>query len=242
MNSVSVSKPAEEGREGFDEAAAEDPVAGEHVGDHVAEDMPHDAGQHPVAEAVAAPVALLGRIDAQSRHHVELLAGEHLDHGWCIRRVVGPVAIDQHIGVGLDIGEHPAHDVAFALAPLLPDGGAGARGNACRVVRRIIVIDEDTGIGQGAAEVGDNLADGDGFVPAGDEDGDFQTGHSTAFGRPLVVGGRRRRGGQHCAALAHRNTIRRDIAKFTPRPPMEPAASARIGCRRQSAEVAMSAM
>ena len=56
------------------------------------------------------------------------------------RRVVGGVAVDQHVDVGLDVGEHAPHHVALALVRLAPHHGAGAgarprrcgRSNCCR--------------------------------------------------------------------------------------------------------------
>ena len=49
-------------------------------------------------------------------------AVDHLRRGG---GVVGAVAVDQHIDVGLDVGEHAAHDIALALQRLAADDRAG---------------------------------------------------------------------------------------------------------------------
>ena len=43
------------------------------------------------------------------------------------RRIVGGVAVDQHVDVGFDVVEHPPHHVTFALMGLAAHDGAGAR-------------------------------------------------------------------------------------------------------------------
>ncbi len=52
---------------------------------------------------------------AGSADHVQPLVDQHVQHARRASGVVGIVAIDQDIDVGIDISEHPAHDMALAL-------------------------------------------------------------------------------------------------------------------------------
>src|SRR3546814_8049822 len=98
----------------------------------VAEVAPEEACdqtvEHPVAEAVPRRERPAGFGDAGADDHVEILADEALDHPRRHACVVGAVAIRQHVDVRLDFGEHPADDVALALARLGTADGAGQIG------------------------------------------------------------------------------------------------------------------
>src|SRR5260363_374502 len=76
------------------------------------------ARQHPIAGAMAHAIGRLLLVDPQSHDHVEMLGHEPLDHAWRARRIIGGVAIDQHVDVGIDIGKHSPDHMAFALPPL----------------------------------------------------------------------------------------------------------------------------
>ena len=99
-----------------------------------------EAGEQPVAGAMAGAIAPPPAIDPRRHHHVEAIFHQARDHGAHARRVVGGVAVDQHVDVGLDVGEHAPHHVALALVRLAPDhrtGGARrprrcGRSNCCR--------------------------------------------------------------------------------------------------------------
>ena len=129
-------------------------------------------GQQPVAGAVAGAVGGHFAVDAVGDHHVEPVLEQPLDHAGGARRVVGRVAIDQHVDVGLYVGEHAPHHVAFALALFLVDLGAGGARRRGGIVGRIVVEDEDRGVRQRGAEVVDDLGDRHFFVVAGHQHGD----------------------------------------------------------------------
>ena len=121
---------AGQNRKRFDETAREHPVAGQDVGERVAEHVRDKTGEQPVAGAMAGPVRRLFVVDAGADHHVEPFLDQSRDHRRRARRVVGRVAVDQHVNVSFDIVEHPPHHVAFALVGLAADHGAGARAAA----------------------------------------------------------------------------------------------------------------
>jgi hypothetical protein len=79
------------------------------------------------------------------------------------RRVIRGIAVDQHVDVGLDIGEHPPHHAALALVLLAADDSAGGGCRFDGTVGRIVVVDVDAGLWQRRAEIDHDLADG-GFL------------------------------------------------------------------------------
>ena len=83
---------------------------------------------------------------------------------------VGVVAVDHEVAGGVDVAEHLAADVALALARLEAHCGAVLACDPGRAVGRVVVVDVDRGPGELAAEVVDDLADGDGLVVAGNDD------------------------------------------------------------------------
>ncbi len=126
-----------------------------------------EAGQHAVAGAVAEPVGGLDLIDATADHHVEMIIEQPVDHARRARRVIGGIAVDQHIDVGLDVGEHPAHDVALALPALATHDRTRFARDRRGAVARIVVVDVDRGRGQRLAEIRDDGRDRRFLVIAG---------------------------------------------------------------------------
>jgi hypothetical protein len=53
--------------------------------------------------------------DAGADHHVEIVGDQAVDQLSRRRGIIGHIAVDQHIDLGVHIGEHAAHDIAFAL-------------------------------------------------------------------------------------------------------------------------------
>src|SRR5664279_1945726 len=100
------------------------------------------------------------------------------------KRQVGGVAVHQHVDVGLHVGEHAPHHVAFALALFLVNLGTGGARRRGGIVRRIVVEYEDRGGGQRGAEVLYNFRDCHLLVIARHQHGD----------RVLVEAARLRRG------------------------------------------------
>ena len=115
---------------------------------------------------MAGPVGGANLIDAQAHHHVEAIVHQHLDHARGARRVVGRIAIDQHVDVGVDIGEHAPHHVALALAAFAAHLGAGLARHCGGAIFRIIVVDVDIGRRQRFAKVGHDRGDGRFLVEA----------------------------------------------------------------------------
>ena len=128
--------------------------------------------------------------DPRRHHHVETAFDQARDQGAHAAGVVGGVAVDQHVDVGLDVGEHPPHHVALALVALAPDHRAGGAGDLQGAVGGVVVVDVDRGLGQLGAETGDHSGDGGFFVEAGDQHGQTLVG----AGPPFLRTGRDRLG------------------------------------------------
>ena len=123
----------------------------------VAENEPHHAGEQRIAEPVAAPVALFRLADPDARHHVEPFLQRQPHHLGGAGGVVGVVAVDQDIEVGLDVGEHASDHMALALQPLAAHDRAGRAGGFHRAVAGVVVVDIDGRLRQGCAEIGDDF-------------------------------------------------------------------------------------
>ena len=162
-------EPRGQRREGLHEPAGEGAVTGQHVGHAVAEQMRHDAGQHQIAGAVPGAIGSGDVGDAGGRDHVQRALQQQLQHGGGSRRVIRVVTVHQHVGVGLDVGEHAADHVAFALQQLGPHHCPGGVGGGHRAVGGVVVIDVDRGLGQGAAEALHHTGDRHFLVAARDQ-------------------------------------------------------------------------
>ena len=159
-------------REVLDVAPGKHPVAGEHVGQAIAEGPGDDGGQQPVAEPVSGPVGLLDIGGARAVDHVEVVFAQPLDHGRRGSGVVGGVPVHQQVDFGIDVGEHPPHHVALALQRLGTDHGAGGLRLLGGAVGGVVVVHVDGRVGQHPAEIGDHGTDGHLLVVAGDKNGD----------------------------------------------------------------------
>ena len=104
------------------------------------------------------------------------------------RRVVGGVAVDQHVDVGVDVGEHAPHHAALALVLLAPDDGAGLGRRLDGAVGGIVVVDVDAGLRQRRAEIGHDLADGGLLVVARHQHRDPAAAHDFGGGARIPFG------------------------------------------------------
>jgi len=138
--------------------------------------MRDEAAQQPVAGAMAGPVGGLLAVGARRHHHVEPLGNELVDHRRRARRIVGRIAVHQHVNIGFDVVEHAPHHVAFALMGLAADHGAGLPGCGYRAVGGIIVIDVDGRRRQRGGEIGNNFGDRTFLIVARHQNRHFQVG------------------------------------------------------------------
>jgi len=67
---------------------------------------------------VTGSVGLRSGGGADGIDHVRLLTKHRFNQALDAGRVIGVIAVDHHIDIGLDIGEHAPDDVAFALLRL----------------------------------------------------------------------------------------------------------------------------
>ena len=165
-------EPGGQGGKRFDEAAREHTIAGQHITDPVAENPLHDSGQQTIAEPVALPVSGGDVGDPGAVDHIQAVLRQQAKHRGCRPRVVGIVAIHQNVCIRLDIGEHAADDVAFALQRFMPHDRSGGPGHARGIVAGVVVVDVNRRLGQRGAKIGDHFRDGDRFVVTGDQHGD----------------------------------------------------------------------
>ena len=152
---------------GFDECEREGTVSGHDVGDIRMEQAVDGTAHQAVAEVVEWTLVLLEVGGAQAIADYHVVAFEHLiHHGRCRVCRIGVIAIRHDVHVGVDVFEHGANHVAFALARLLADN----RSLGCRdfgsAVGGVVVVHVDVGIGQRCFEVAYHLADGDFLVIA----------------------------------------------------------------------------
>ena len=115
---------------------------------------------------MAGPVGGDRLVDAKAHHHVEVVVDQRVDHARGARGVIGRIAIDQHIDVGIDIGEHAPDHMPLALAALAAHDGAGAARDIDGAVLRIVVVDENFGGRQRFAKIGNDGRDGGFLVEA----------------------------------------------------------------------------
>lgn len=150
-------------------SAGKDLVAGQHVGDAGSEDVADQPGQQPVAEPVTGPERSANVRFSCAVDEIEGTGQQQRDQRRRTGGVVGVVAVRHHIDVGVDVGEHPPDDGALALPRLGANDGSCVAGALGRAVGRIVVVDIDGRVRQRTPEIGNNLADGKGFVEARNE-------------------------------------------------------------------------
>ena len=84
---------------------------------------------------MARPIGSPSLIDPKSHHHVQMIRQQRLDHARGAGGVVSSVAVDQHVDICIDVGEHAADHMALALPTLsshLRTGLARLRDGAVR--------------------------------------------------------------------------------------------------------------
>lgn len=150
---------------GFDECEREGTVSGHDVGDIRMEQAVDGTAHQAVAEVVEWTLVLLevGGAQAVADYHV-VAFGNLLDHGGCRVGWVGVVAIRHDVHVGVDVFEHGANHVAFALARFLADDGPFRRRDLGGAVGGVVVIHVNVGIRQCCFEIAYHFADGDFLV------------------------------------------------------------------------------
>jgi hypothetical protein len=125
-------------------------------------------GEERVAEAVPQAVSLAGLGLARSVHHVQLLAQKAADQRRRGAGVIGMVAVDEDVDVGLDVGEHAPDHVAFAPQGFVHDHGTDALRRGRRHIVGGVVIDIDRRARQCLAKGRNDLGDRRFLVVAGD--------------------------------------------------------------------------
>src|SRR6185437_2135665 len=106
----------------------------------------------PVPRAVSS----VDLVDAQANQHVEVFADELVDHAWGTAGIVCRIAIDQHVDVSVDVGEHPPHDVPLSLPAFGADFGPGGQPCGGSAVGRIVVVNIDCCRGERFLEAADH--------------------------------------------------------------------------------------
>src|SRR5579872_4693460 len=124
----------------------------------------------------------LGREPAPD-YHIERLGGENLDHLRSDRRLVGVIAIDEHVDIGIDVAEHPPDDVTLALHGLVADDRACGLGARRRVIAGVIVVNVDGRCRQCGAKVTDDMRNGHLLIEARNEHGDSHEHSMYEIGR-----------------------------------------------------------
>ena len=152
---------------GLDEGEREGTVAGHDVGDVRVEQAVDGSAYQTVAEVVERALVLLEVGGAQAVADYHVVAFENLIHhgGGCVRGI-GVVTIRHDVHVGVDVFEHGANHVAFALARFLADDCALAGRDFRRAVGGVVVIHVNVGARQCCLEITHYLADGDFLVIA----------------------------------------------------------------------------
>ena len=152
---------------GFDEGEGEGTVAGHDVGDVRMEQAVDRTAHQTVTEVVERALVLLevGGAQAVADYHV-VAFGDLLDHGGCRVGWVGVIAVRHDVHIGVDVFEHGANHVAFALARFLADDCALAGRDFRRAVGGVVVIHVNVGARQCCLEITHYLADGDFLVIA----------------------------------------------------------------------------
>ena len=98
-----------------------------------------------------------------------------LDHRRRARRVIGGIAVDQHVDVGFHVAEHAPHDMALALALFLKDLGTGGTREGGGIIGRVVVVHVNCGGRQRHSEIAHDLGDRNLLIVTRHQDRDFDT-------------------------------------------------------------------
>jgi hypothetical protein len=100
----------------------------------MAEEACSQGRQQSVAQDMTRPVGKVAFSDPGCDHHIEAVSKEVFDQGRRTGRVIGVVAVNQDVEISFNVGEHPAHNIAFALTGFAADFRAMTRGNGNSLV------------------------------------------------------------------------------------------------------------
>ena len=117
-------------REGLDETTRENTVSGEHVRNSVTEEESDQGVEHLIALSMAGAVCrVVLVVNAAAQYVIEVFTYQKVDHFGCSGSIVGVVAVDHHVNVGIDVCECATHNIALALTSFLADDCTGSLRN-----------------------------------------------------------------------------------------------------------------
>lgn len=151
----------------LDECERKRSVTGHDVGDVRMEQAVDGTAYQAVAKVVEWSLVLLEICGAQAVTDYHVIAFKHfINHGW--RRIsrVSIIAVCHDIYVGVNVFEHGANHVAFALARFLSYNRTFGHSDFGSAISGVVVIHIDVGMRQCCFEVAYHLADGDFLVIA----------------------------------------------------------------------------
>ena len=90
---------------------------------------------------------------------------------------VGRIAVHQHKDVGVNVGEHPTHDVSLSLTRLVTNNRARSLSDVNGAIGRIVVVNVDCRQREGLAKGRDRLPNRQFFIEARHEDYDLVLTH-----------------------------------------------------------------
>ena len=154
---------------------AERPVARHDVPDIRVEQPVDRVADQTVSEAVETPFILLKICGGKpvADHHIRLPVKDILTHGGSGVSGIGGVTIHHQVALGIDLPEHAADHIAFALFVFVADDRTGFGGDGGGIIRAVVVVHIDHRVRQLRTEAGNDLPDRCRFVEAGNKDCDF---------------------------------------------------------------------
>jgi len=112
------------GGEGFDVTARKNLVARQHIGELPAENVSHHCGQDVIPEAMTSSVGFHALRHSRAIDEVEIFVDRSANHARGSLGFIGRVAVDQHVDVGIDVGEHATDDISLSLTRLVANNRA----------------------------------------------------------------------------------------------------------------------
>ena len=159
-----------ERREGLHKTARENTVAGEHVSDGVTEEEADQRVEHLIALGVAGAVGgVVLVVNAAAQDVIKVFTNQQINHFGGGGSIVGIVAIDHDVNIGIDVGEGTTHNISLTLASFLADDCTGCGSNFSGAIRRVVVVNVDFNSGNCILQVRDNCANCGFFVVARDD-------------------------------------------------------------------------